>query len=259
MPLNAAAICTRAAQIARVPGFTSQAGDSLNWVLQELCQDYDFAVAKQTYSFNFNPSQINYLGQAFQNYPSNYLRAVNDKSSFYVISGVPYPMIQVDSAGEFDILVQQAGLSNFPVFFATDMSLSGTSNSTVNGTPGTTGVPVALFWQVPSGAYPVTQRYYAQMPDISSPASSSVVPWFPNTNYLVTRVAGELMKDSDDERAVAYLSDDEEQYPLGAGSILKKYLRMKDDKQSRTNFVQLDRRRWGRAFDRLRNTKSIGW
>lgn len=258
MPLSAAAICSRAASIARVPGFTSQAGDTLNVILQELCQDYDFAVCKKTFSYNFNPAQINYLGQAFQNYPADYLRAVNDKSSFYVISGVPYPMIQVDSAGEFDMLVQQAGLSNFPVFFATDMSLTGNSNSLVNGVPGAL-VPVGLFWQVPSGAYPVTQRYYSQMPDIASPSTSGTVPWFPNQNYLITRLAGELMKDSDDERAEKYLSDDEELAPLGAGSILKKYLRMKDDKQSRTETVKLDRRRFGRAFDRLKNTKQIGW
>lgn len=259
MPLSAAGICARAASIARVPGFTSQAGDTLNVILQELCQDYDLALCKKTYSYRFTPSQINYLGQAFQNYPVDYLRAVNDKSSFYVISGVPYPMIQVDNEGEMDMLVQQAGLSNFPVFFSTDMSLQGSGNSLQVGVPGTTGLPVALFWQVPSGAYPVTQRYFSQMPDIANPSTSAVVPWFPNQNYLITRLAGELMKDSDDERTTAYLSDDEEAFPGGAGSILKKYLRMKDDKQSRTNTVKLDRRRWGRAFDRLKNTKQIGW
>ena len=257
MPLNAAAICTRAAQIARVPGFTQQAGDSLNVVLQELCQDYDFAVAKKTFSFNFNPSQINYLGQAFQNFPADYLRGIRYEC-FYVISGVPYPVIPVDQE-EFDLLVQQAGVSNFPVFYATSMSLVGDANSLSPGVPGTTGVPVALFWQVPSGAYPVTIRYYSQMPDIANPSTSSVVPWFPNQNYLITRVAGELMKDADDERAISYLSDDEEQAPLGAGTILKKYLRMKDDRSTRVQTVQLDRRRWGRAFDRLRNTKQIGW
>ena len=45
MPLTAAQICARAASIARVPGFLSQAGDSLNIVLAELAQDYDFADA----------------------------------------------------------------------------------------------------------------------------------------------------------------------------------------------------------------------
>ena len=236
----------------------SQAGDTLNVVLSELCQNYDFALAKKTYNFNFNPSQINYLGQAFQNYPADYLRSVNDRSSFYTISGVPYPMIHADG-DEFDMLVQQAGLSNFPVFYSTDMSGTGSANSLTVGVPGATGVPVALFWQVPSGAYPVVQRYYSQMPDIATPSTSNAVPWFPDQNYLITRVAGELMKDADDERAGPFLTDHEEINPLGAGVILRKYLELKDDKTDRVETVRLDRRRFGRSYDRLRNTKQIGW
>lgn len=255
MPLTAAQICARAASIARLPGFTSQAGQSLNIVLQELCQDYDFDLAKQTYNFNFNTSQLNFNGQAYQNLPANYLRSIRNEC-FYYISGVPYPMIPLDQA-EGDMLVQQAGVSNFPIFYWTDMSLTGATNSPTEGVPGAL-VPVMLFWMPPSGAYAVTLRHFAQMPDITTPETSSTVPWFPNQNYLITRVAGELMKDADDERATAYLSDSE-QYPNGAGTILRKYLKMKDDKEDRAQVVQLDRRRFGRAFDRLKNTKQIGW
>lgn len=251
MPLTAAQICARAASIARVPGFLTQAGQSLNYVLQELCQDYDFDVAKQTYQFNFNTAILNSAGQAFQNLPSNYLRSIRNEC-FYYISGVPYPMIPLDQA-EGDMLVQQAGVSNFPIFYWTDMSLTGATNN------GTAGVPVMLFWMPPSGAYAVTLRYFAQMPDISNPSTSNIVPWFPNQKYLITRVAGELMQDADDERAPAFLSDNEGTYPNGAGVILRKYLQMKDDKGDRAQVVQLDRRRFGRAFDRLKNTKQIGW
>lgn len=250
MPLTAAQICTRATQIARVPGFLSQAGDSLNIVLAELCQDYDFDLAKQTYNFNFNTSQLNTNGQAYQNLPANYLRAIRNEC-FYYIAGVPYPMIPLDQA-EGDMLVQQSGVSNFPIFFWTDMTLQGETNG------GTLGVPVMLFWMPPSGNYQVVLRYYSQMPDIANPSTSSAIPWFPNQNYLITRVAGELMKDADDERAMAYLSDKEEDQ-MGAGTILRKYLQMKDDKGDRAQTVELDRRRFGRAFDRLRNTKQIGW
>ena len=259
MPLTAAQICAKAASIARVPGFTTQAGDYLNVVLNELCQNYDFVLAKKTYNFNFNPSQLNYLGQAFQNFPSDYLRSSNERGSFYLISNVPYPMIHVDRDGEFDMLVQQAGVTGFPVFYSTDMSLTGNSNSTQVNVPGTTGVPVALFWTVPSGAYPVTQRYFSQMPDIATPASSNTVPWFPNQNYLITRVAGELMKDADDDRAPAFLSEDEEQHPMGAGVLLRHYLQMQGDKGDRTATVKLDRRRFGSSYERLRVTKQIGW
>lgn len=241
MPLTAAQICTRAAQIARVPGFLTQAGDSLNVVLQELCQDYDFALARKTYQFNFNTGQLNSSGQAFQDFPADFLRAIRNEC-FYYISGVPYPMIPLDLS-EFDMLVQQSGVQNFPVFFYVSMS----------DTP-----PRAFFWMPPSGAYAVTVKYFAQMPDIATPSTSAMVPWFPNQNYLITRVAGELMKDSDDERATAYLSD-QDQHPGGAGTILRKYLQMKDNKGDRAQTVELDRRRFGRSFDRLRNTKQIGW
>lgn len=250
MPLTAAQICTRACSIARVPGFNSQAGDSLNIILNELCQDYDFDLCKATFSFNFNPSNLNSLSQCFQNLPAGYLRNIRNEC-FYVISGVPYPMIPLDQA-EGDMLIQQSTQS-FPIFFWTDMTLTGATNN------GTTGVPVMLFWMIPNGSYPATVRYYQQMPEITNPASSSAIPWFPNQNYLITRIAGQLMQDADDERYMAYLSDDEEHYPGGAGVLLRKYLQMKDDSGNRTKIVQLDRRRFGRAFDRLKNTKTIGW
>lgn len=231
-----------------MPGFVTQAGQTLQIILDELCEKYDFDTAKKTYQFNFNPSQLNANGQAYQNLPADYLRGIRNES-FYIISGVPYPMIPLD-LNEMDMLVQQAGVSNFPVFYTVDMSLNGLVNN------GTTGVPVALFWMPPSGAYPVTIRYFSLMPAIANPSTSSAIPWYPDQNYLVTRLAGEMMKDSDDERKSAYLSDTD---PGGAGYILRKYLQMKDDQGDRAQVVTLDRRRFGRAFDRLKNTKQIGW
>ena len=185
---------------------------------------------------------MNSLGQAYQDFPGDFLRAIRNEC-WYFISGVPYPLIPLDLA-EFDMLVQQAGVQNFPIYFYVDMS----------ATP-----PRAFFWMPPSGSYGVVVKYYSQMPDIATPSTSATVPWFPNQNYLITRVAGELMKDADDERTTAYLSDDAEAHPNGAGTILRKYLQMKDNKGDRAQTVKLDRRYFGRAFDRLRNTKQIGW
>ena len=246
MPLQAQQIIALAVQDARVPGMTAQAGQLLNMVLSDLCQTYDFETTRKTYSFTFNPGQIvNTLSgfpQAYQDFPADYLRGIKDEC-FYVISGVPYPMIPVDQA-EFDSLVSQAGLANFPIFFFVDTS---------------TTPPRAFFWMIPSGAYPALIRYYPQMPDITNPESSSVIPWFPNQTYLRRRLAGELMSLSDDERMNSFLSDNEDQYPSGAGVILRKYLKMKGDKENRAQTVSLDRRRFGTSFDRLRNTKQIGW
>jgi hypothetical protein len=249
MPLTAAQICTKAASIARVPGFLTQAGDYLNSVLSELAQDYDLAINIATYNFSFNTSQLNFNGQAYQNLPGGYLRAIRNQC-WYFISGVPYPMIHLDWA-EGDMLVEQSGVSNFPIFFWTDMTLTGATNSPTYNVPGVTGVPVMLFWMPPSGAYQVTLRYYGQPADIATPSTSSSVPWFPNTNYLITRVAAQLMQDADDERTKQYLDESKD--------LLAHYLKMKDDKDDRAQVVQLDRRRFGRAFDRLKNTKQIGW
>ena len=122
MPLTAAQICTRACQIARAPGFLSQAGDSLNYVLQELCRRLRFRPTRKTFNFTFNTAQLNSNGQAYQNLPADYLRVIRNEC-FDEISGVPDPMIHYD-LNESDLLVEQAGLSNFPVFFATDVSLT---------------------------------------------------------------------------------------------------------------------------------------
>jgi hypothetical protein len=253
MALTAAQIISISTQEARCPNFTTQALQKLNTILQDLAQSYDFDLLRQTYYFNFNASQINAGGQAYQNLPANYLRAIKF-DCFYTISGVPYPMIPCDLE-EFDMLVQQAGLANFPVFFATDMSLSGVTNSaTGSGGP---AVPVMLFWQVPSGAYPATLRYYSLPADITN--TTSTIPWFPMQSYLTRRLSGELMMMTDDERSAQFLGDNEDTTPQGAGVMLRRYLRMKDDRSTRVKTVQLDRRRFGSSFDRLRNTKTIGW
>jgi|HubBroStandDraft_3_1064219.scaffolds.fasta_scaffold64617_2 hypothetical protein len=256
MPLTAAQICTLAQQDARCPGFSTQAGQLLNMILSDLCQTYDFDLARQSYAFTFQPSQINSQGQAYQNLPANYLRGIKN-GSYYIISGVPYPMIPCDLVEEYNMLVEQAGLANFPVFWASDMSLTGVSNSSVGS--GGSLVPVALFWQVPSGGYQAYIYYFCQMAEITTPQTSPTIPWFPNQSYLRRRLAGELMLQTDDERADSFLSSDEERYPQGAGVQLRKYLQMKDDKNTRVKQVQLDRRRFGTSFDRLRNTKNIGW
>ena len=85
------------------------------------------------------------------------------------------------------------------------------------------------------------------------------MPWFPSQEYLRTELSGQLMKLVDDERADAFLSANEEAHPQGSRVVLRRFLQMKDDKGTRVRQVTLDRRRFGSSFDRLRNTKTIGW
>lgn len=254
MAQTATQICFLARTIAKLPGMAAQSGQLLNVVLQELCQTYDFDVAKKTVFGNFNMSLVAPLGDSIYGsgpypLPADYLRAeIGDVFWTLPNTGVKYPMIPIDLA-EFDVAVQQAGLQNYPSFFCTDMSPNDSTQQ------GGTGAPAFYVYMPPSGNYPYTIRYRAQMADIDTPETSAVVPWFPNANYLITRVAGELMKISDDERYVSFLGEG----PEGAQGILNRYLKLKDDKSNRATTVKLDRRRFGQSFSSLPNTKVVGW
>lgn len=239
--LQAQQIVALSCQIAKAPGFTSQAGQFLNTVLSELCQDYDFEIIRQTYNFTFSTSAagLGYAPGSGPNVMPTDLVRVYRNGSFYQISQVPYPLIGVKQE-EFDRFVQQPGLQSYPYMFYVDVS---------------TSPPGLYVWPPASGAYPATVRYQPQKPNITTPESSTTVPWFPNTNYLITRVAGELMKLTNDDRTEAYLGEG----PGGAKGILTSYLKMKDDPETAVKTVTLDRRRFGSGTDRLRNTKTIGW
>jgi len=210
----------------------------LNAILQDICQDYDIMPARKTLTFTL-PVAVNSFGQAPMNLPADYLRAQMGEC-FYYNQGVPYPLIPVDQA-ENDALVTTAGFNSFPVYFSTDMS---------------TTPPIAYFWPPPSAAFQAIVRYFSLMPDITDTA---LTPWFPNQNYLITRLTGELCKGNDDDRANSLLTDQEEVNAGGAGVILRHFLQQHGDKSNRAVTVKLDRRRFGNSFERLRNTKQIGW
>jgi hypothetical protein len=238
VPLTTAQLVAQACQDANAPGFTVQGLAKLNVILSDLAQAYDISAARKTLTFQL-PTNINAFGQAFMTLPADYLRAQKGECIYY-INFVPYPLIPVD-LDENDALVTQPGMANQPIFFSTDMS---------------TTPPIAFFWPQPSGAFPAIIRYFSQMADITD---TSQAPWFPNQNYLLTRLTGELCKGIDDDRANTLLTDNEEVSVGGAGVILRHFLQQEGDKSNRVQTVRLDRRRFGTSFDRLKNTKSIGW
>jgi hypothetical protein len=232
VPLQATQIVSLAAQVANVPGFTAQAGQLLNMILSDLCETYDFDLAKKTVTINLGVSSGPYP------LPADYLRALRD-DIFYTFNGVPYPLVPVDLS-EWDSYPQQAGFNAYPTAYATDMSQS---------------PPVLYVWPSANGQLPLTIRYYSQMPDIAQPETSSVVPWFPNQDYLITRLAGELMRISDDDRYEAFLGSGD----AGAQGILRRYLELKDDSETRSKRVTLDKRFFRPRWGALKNTKSIGF
>lgn len=248
----------------------SQAGQLLNIVLQELCQNFDFDAARGApFHFNFNGTTGPY------NLPADYLRMRQGKS-FYIYNGQPYFMNYIELE-EYDALIQQPGFFDFPRNITVDMAdqlagVSGEFNPQDFSTdlaigPGPQGQgldptpPQAYVWPPPSIVVTVTVRYYRQMPWIPTPETSQTVPWFPNQQYLIACLAGRLMQIADDERASFFLTDNEQINGQGAGVILRRYLKMKDDPEGRAKVVSLDRRRFGAQsnWNRLPNTKSIGW
>ena len=163
----------------------------------------------------------------------------------YQVNLVPYKMVNI-SLEEFDNLVEQPGISTYPEQYTTDAS---------GGAINTYGVPILMVWP-PSGiALPVSFRYWSQPADIANPSTSTTIPWFPNSAYLITRVAGEMMRITGDKRADAFLGDS----PSGAQGILDRYLKNMTDNEGRGQQVAMDRRRFGKSFQNVAQTKLLGW
>jgi len=221
--MSAQQIVQHATQIARVPGYTVQAGRILNQVLVELTQEYDIAVALHTSTVTVTAGGAG-NGTGPYSLPDDYLRMASHEAT-YLINAIPYVLTQITLA-QFDALINQTGLSAYPYNFTTDVSTT----------------PVSFFVYPP----PLVQiyikiRYYGILPEIQQSETSAVVPWFPNQNYLVNRVAGELMRIAGDPRAESFLGDG----PSGAVGILRRWLNLQGDKEDAAAVVDLDRRYFG--------------
>jgi hypothetical protein len=221
---SASTIVSRALQIAKLTsGMQSQAGQVLNEVLLELAYTYDFSIALNTATVNLTGNTPN-QGAGPYNLPANYLRAASRELT-YLINGMPQVLTQITLA-EFDRLINVSGTADYPNQYATDVSQT----------------PPALFvYPPPQLLIPLQVRYYGSFPEITTPETSSTVPWFPFQTYLIKRVAGELMAIAGDPRADSYLGDS----PGGAEHMLRKYLNLQGDREDTASKVQLDARYFG--------------
>lgn len=249
MALTASQIVSLALQIAGAgtlngtgmsKGYTQQAGQFLNTTLQELAFSYDLEVARKTATVILDSSIGNPAGGGPFPLPTDYIRMASEEA-IYQIDNVPQVMVNINLQ-QYDSLSKQPGLQNYPQYFATDVS-GGTVSS------------VMYVWPPSGGNYPAQIRYWSLPPDIVSPETSNVVPWFPLSKYLVTKVAGDLMQITNDDRYIQFLGDG----PQGAEGILRKFLNLQRDDESRAQVVQFDRAYFGPTFDDLPNTKTIGW
>jgi len=200
------------------------AGQLLNNILLELAQDYDL-------SLTINTTQLTLTGSGPNNgtgpylLPLNYLRSCSKDLTYY-ISGVPYLLVQITLA-QFDLLILTQGVASYPTNYCTDISPLATGSA-----------PYLYVYPPPVGSLTLQVRYYGSFPDITTPETSTQIPWFPNQTYLKTRLAGELMAITGDQRQEQYLGDG----PQGSIGILRRFLNLQGDREDTGSQIILDPR-----------------
>ena len=228
--LTAAQIVADALQAAKCPGFTAQGGRALNLVLDDLAQHRNLKV-------NLVTSTIALAANSNGPFPveANYLRTYD---LFYLIDGDPY-FLEPCSLRQYDAEPQQSGLSNYPYEFATDLSAVATG-----------GVGQMYVYPKTPTPYTLTHRYYLKQPQITTPETSSTVPWFEDQDYLMVATALRMMRITDDARYDKWEAD--------AEVMLRKHLLTEGDEQQVVKEVKLDPRRF-HVGGRIKPTKLDPW
>lgn len=229
MALTASQIVTKACAIAKCPGYITQGGQDLNLVLNDLVIHRDLKVNRKTALLTV---------QAASNGPfnleSDYLRPYD---LFFQQNNLPYFLNPV-GMDTYDSEFKDPSISNYPYEYATDLSVEAQTASN--------GAGQLYIYPQSSGQITLTHRYMVNRPDITTPETSSVIPWFNDQDYLVNATATRLMKLTDDSRYDKFVMDNE--------NMLRTHLIMEGDEQEVVKSVGLDPRRF--RFNRhLRPTK----
>ena len=215
---TAAQLVTLACQVCNCPGRTSQAGQFLNLILANYAQTADLDTIRKTTTLNIGP-------QATIPYPyplpSDYLRFYD---VFYLVQGEPFYLTQMELK-DFDSLFTGQGINNYPERFATDMAVA-----PGGVTPAT--APNMYFYPPPAIPLSVTVRYRPQTGDITTPETSSTIPWFPNQLILLEDLCIKLGDLVDDDRTQGW--------EIRLNNRMRKYLVMDDDKEGFAQRVKLD-------------------
>ncbi len=234
--LTAQQICTLAAQIAKGPGFLSQAGQFLNQVLEDLVLNKNLKMNRVSTTITL---PANTYGPV--TLESDYLRtydlfyplptSAGQGSTFGGVTQFLNPI----TMQQFDAEFKSPSTANYPYEFATDIS------------PQSNGGNAQLYvYPQSSGIISLTHRYMLQRQPIANPESSSVVPWFQFTKFLVTQVAADLMAITGDDRRGEFMKD--------AMMQLQPHLIMEGDEQAAVHEISLDPRRF-RTTRGVKSTK----
>lgn len=216
--LQAQQIVQMACTIAKCPGFTSQGGQFLNLVLDDLCLHRDLKMNRET-----QPITV----QANNNGPwaleADYLRTYD---LFFQQNNLPYFLNPI-SIEEYDQEFKDPSIANYPYEYATILYDSATAIA--NGSAGQ-----LFIYPQSSGQITLTHRYMQSRPAIATPETSTVIPWFPDQDYLIKATAARLMEISDDTRYDSFIAR--------CDDMLRTHLIMEGDEQAVVKHVRLDPR-----------------
>ena len=216
MPYTASQIVADACAMAKCPGYIQQGGRMLNLVLQDLVLHRNLKVNLTTTTINFVPNSFGPF-----NLETNYARTYD---MFYTVSGTPY-FLNPCTLKQIDGENYQSGIESYPYEYATDLS----------EVP-TLGNGLLYIYPATPTPYVVTHRYFMRQADITTPETSSTIPWFEDQNYLITATAARMMMVTDDDRFTTF--------EARAEKLLEIHLIMEGDEQNIVKEVQLDPRRF---------------
>jgi hypothetical protein len=216
--LTSAQIIAYALQAAKCPGYTQQAGDFLNGRLSSMARRFDFDVLKKFAIINTITGVQQYT------LPTDYVRGLDLR---YYIGGLPQSIGQID-LNVYNAINAGSLAMAYPTKYATDPSTAGGA------------APLLYLYPMPNTSFPMTLRYASQPPDISNPATSNVVPWFPDSMLLVNLLTADLCLLTDDTRTA--------ELQASANGQFLAFLKMQGDKEGYVNTVKL-----GQSFQKQRN------
>jgi len=216
VPLTATQITTKARAIAKCPGFLSQSGEYLNLTLKDLVLHRELKMLRKQGSISVTVGSNGPFAL-----PTDYLRTYD---LFYTVNNFPYFLFPL-SQEQYDQLFKDPSIANYPYSYTTDLTAQQTQSAG------------SLFiYPQSTTALTLTHRYMVNMADISTPESSSTVPWFPDQDYLVHATATRLMQDTDDQRY--------ESYKVMGENMLRTHLIMEGDEQKVVKEIRLDPQRF---------------
>jgi hypothetical protein len=218
--LQAQQIVSLACAICKCPGFTQIGGQMLNMALEDLWLHRDLKINRVTESIlvqanNFGPFTL----------PLNYLRTYD---LFFEQNNLPYFLNPI-STEEYDQEFKDPSIANYPYEFMT--ILVDETTALAQNSAGT-----LFIYPQSSGQITLTHRYMVKQPDITAPETSTVVPWFPDQDYLIKATAARLMDITDDTRRESFLQQ--------CQNMLRVHLIMEGDEQQVVKSVRLDPRRF---------------